>query len=77
MMALVQGFFTGCNDTGKGRGSKRDRQGERQRRRKRLRIRRRRRGRKRRRRRKNAAKICNTGIQTSSLFLFRVCILHA
>ena len=25
-MALVQGFFTGCNDGGKGRGSKRDRQ---------------------------------------------------
>jgi len=26
MMALVQGFFTGCNDGGKGRGSRRDRQ---------------------------------------------------
>jgi hypothetical protein len=54
-----------------------DREREKQRRRrKRLRIRRRRRGRKRKRRRKNAAKICNTGIQTSSLFLFCVCILH-
>jgi hypothetical protein len=25
MVALVQGFFTGCSDGGKGRGSKRDR----------------------------------------------------
>jgi hypothetical protein len=31
----------------------------------------------RRRRRKNVEKICNTGIQISSLFLFCVCILHA
>jgi hypothetical protein len=26
MMAIVQGFFTGCNDRRKGRGSTRDRQ---------------------------------------------------
>jgi hypothetical protein len=30
MMAIVQGFFTGCNDRGKGRGSKRDRQMDRE-----------------------------------------------
>jgi hypothetical protein len=54
----------------------RERERERRRRRERLRIRRRRRGRKRRRRKKNAVKICNTGIQTSSLFLFCVRILH-
>jgi hypothetical protein len=72
MMALVQGLFTACNDGGEGRGQQeRDRQRERER----EKTDREREGG--RRRRKNAKKICNTGIQISSLFLFCVCILHA